>query len=192
MGGKLLDDFFPKPPGPFKRVGALLVMNQLNSFFYFDPPLNADQSQRWRAKVSALLIPVALAKLRVNLTPDKPNPTWHRLDAWKGFPSPHFKMELLQYLEGMDNYEWVERLIEGTHLADYKDRLITEKTARKIAATGLIIEACYYFNEGEHSAIRGKCNDFFNVDDINFIREFHYDRQIYRAASGKKDLFDQT
>jgi hypothetical protein len=185
-GIRILEENFPLPPGPFKRVASLIVISQMYPFFHFEPELTLEASHRWRAKMTALLMPVGLAKLRVNLTPDEANPTWQRLDAWYGFPSDHFKMEFLQFLERIDTCHWWEKTtIEGGLQEQISERIITEETVRLINSTALMLEACYYWNEEwNHFALRlrGKCNDFFDGSDPDVPNEFYYDYEIYKGA----------
>lgn len=183
----VLDRDFPLPPGPFKRVATLAVMAQMYPFFHFDPEMTAEAGLRWRAKMTALLIPVGLAKLRVNLTPDEPSPTWQRLDAWCGFPSDHFKMEFLQFLERVNTCHWWERMMaEGAMEEAICRRIITEEIVRLIFSTALVIEGCYYWNEeqgSEGEELRGKCNDFFDGGDADMVKEFYYDRELFVGAT---------
>lgn len=186
---ELLQKHFPVPPGPFKRVATLVVMSQMHPIFHFEPELPHDASQRWHAKMTALLIPVGLAKLRVNLTPEEPDPTWQRLDAWCGFPSEHFKLEFLQFLERVETYHWWEKtMIEGKMEENIANRLITDEVVRLINAMTLILEGCYYWNEEwsiQALRLRGKCNDFFDGSDTDFEREFYYDHELFKGAQGQ-------
>lgn len=180
-GTSILQNNFPIPPGPFKRVATLLVMSQMHRLFHFSPELTHDATERWHAKMTALLIPVTLAKLRVNLTPEASTPTWRRLESWAGYPSDHFKLELLQFLERIETHHWWDRTLhENGQTGAHADRIIDEETTRLINALTLIIEGCYYWNEQAQGAVnlRGNCKDFFDGSDAEFVKEFYYDYKM--------------
>lgn len=193
-GAEVLDNLFPNPPGPFKRVAAFIVMGRLHPFFHFSPVEQAVTHQKWLARTLTLVIPVALQILRVN-TGTANAERWIRLDSWNGWPSQHFKYEFLNYLEYLRSCEnclaEVAKYPGLTTVGADVDRLTERRLARMVLATAMIIEGCYYWNESADplhiaatSSVRGNCNVFSPVDDVREIREFYFDRHLYDAPSG--------
>jgi hypothetical protein len=170
---------FPNPPGPFKRVAALVVLARLYPFFELDPPPPYPQAcQIWLARVIGLLIPATLSTLEVNISKDKTNPKWEQLNNWRGFASPHYKIEFLVFLQWLDGLSWIRPIIdEQLWQSIRKDRL-----ARMILATSLIIEANYYCTEtGAPNAnhLRGKCKGCVEGQDLTPL---NYDERLYDKA----------
>jgi len=192
-GGRILGDYFPIPPGPFKRIATLIVLGRLDPFFHFEPQLDRGAMDRWLPKILTLLISPGLAKLRVNMAVDPTKPLWQKLDAWETFPSAHYKQEFFQFLEGMDSFSWLEGEARSagfipTNTWEY---VLEARAARMISAVALSLESCYYWNEdskdmGTSSPLRGKCADFFDPSDVNFRKEFEYDRVIYTGIERSK------
>ena len=157
--------FFPDPPGPFKRVAALLVFGRLFPFFAFNPPRPSPvEREEWLSRVVALMLPVALRLIRADIASHPGATTWKSIDAWKGFPSVHYKIEFLAFLQWLDNFDWVIDAIDKISPPPPVDKraLIESRLARMILATSLTIEACYYASEGlpaqaSQAHLRGKC-----------------------------------
>lgn len=167
----IFKEFFPNPPGPFKRVAALLVFGRLYPFFGFKPARASEiENEEWLSRIVVMMLPVALRLLRADISTHPKAQSWKSINAWKGFPSVHYKIEFLAFMQWLDNFQWLPDSLEGLPPAvieEVKRRLKLEKMtsnrlARMILATSLIIEACYYASEGllaqanqEH--LRGKC-----------------------------------
>jgi hypothetical protein len=134
---------FPNPPGPFKRVAALIVCARLYPFFGLDPkPLTVQDRNAWLTRLVALLIPVTLQRLEVNVSKGEKE-HWIALDKWIGFCSHHHKIEFLAFLEWLETCEWAQ-----AHIPDPDWKVFNMKRlARMILATTLIIEANYYCGE---------------------------------------------
>lgn len=137
----ILDTYFPNPPGPFKRVAALLVFGRLYPFFYFTNKLTQKQHQEWLSRIVALTLPVAIRTQKVNLSNHPDAPRWVPLDSWRGFPSVHYKLEFLGFIGWLDGFQWLLARIPAT---DQK-MVIDNRLARMTLALSLIIEGCYYF-----------------------------------------------
>lgn len=137
----ILGSFFPNPPGPFKRVATLLVFGRLYPFFYFTGRnLSPKETQEWLSRIVALMLPISLSTLKVNISTHKDVDTWVALDKWSGFPSVHYKVEFLGFLEWLDNFQW---LLVRIPASDHK-MVIDNRLARMTLALSLIIESCYY------------------------------------------------
>src|ERR1039458_10359911 len=66
MATGIFKEFFPDPPGPFKRVAALLVFGRLYPFFEFVPArASTQEKEEWLARIVALMLPVSLRLLHV-------------------------------------------------------------------------------------------------------------------------------
>jgi len=164
---------FPVPPGPFKRVAALLILGRLYPFFGLRPrPLSDEVHDQWLARVLAMLIPATLISLEVNLSTHGDTTRWVRLDHWSGFPSPHFKLEFITFVQWLDSYDWPSHVRNGTHELD--------TLARIILSTALIIEGCYYVAETKAKTTSGRimghcgaCLPNTNMTSLN------YDTRIY-------------
>lgn len=148
LGSKILKGYFYNPPGPFKRLGGFLVLSQLFPFFgYKKKKFKRVESIRWLSRINSLLISTTLASLKMDQAAPGEKPKYKKLDAWRGFPSNHFKVEFLCWLRWLDSFDWL-----GMHLKDYVPqdewtKVYNDRLARMFLATGLILEACYYFNE---------------------------------------------
>lgn len=196
----IFEKYFPDPPGPFKRVAALLVFGRLYPFFEFIPSRRSSQDdEEWLARIVALMIPVSLRLLYADVSATKDAHTYKAIDAWKGFPSIHYKVEFLAFIQWLDNLEWAVKRLDGLEenvIADVKERMkmdevINSRLARMILATSLIIEACYYGSETlpqqpEQSNLRGKCLGC--IDPEGDTTALSYDGRLfenYRKANAK-------
>jgi len=160
-GTKLLDRHFSRPPGPFKRIAALVVLARLDPFFQFEPnPPSVAARAEWLARICALLIPAAFSVLRVNIARSDEDEKWVNLDQWNGFPSPHMKMDFISWLQWLDNFDDIARPL-NIEPADWNFRL-EERVGRMILATSLMLESFYYCSEGcstppSPQHLRSKC-----------------------------------
>ncbi len=139
---EVLTKFFPTPPSPFKRVAALLVFGRLYPFFGFEPrQISSDLHDKWLSRILALLIPATLPNLEVNLS-SQPSKTekWVRLNNWTGFPSAHFKIEFLLFLEWLQNHHWPA-------IDEKWEDETAKRIARIILSCALQLESCYYLCE---------------------------------------------
>lgn len=188
-GTKLLRRFCPagNEPGPFKRVATLVVLSRLEPFFEITPPKSGSDKTQWLARISALLIPVALKALRVDVSGGKKVKIWERLDNWKGFPSPHFKADFLAWLSWMDTLCWLDSEFPEAARKEKWLRVKEDRIARMILVTALILESCYYYGEINSGVavmkqICGKCRSFLGNPDLTSIT---YDSTIYSNYSKK-------
>jgi hypothetical protein len=198
---EILRRHFPDPPGPFKRVAALLVFGRLYPFFEFDPPRRSDQeNEEWLARIVALMLPVSLRLLHADISSKKEVQTLKSMDAWKGFPSVHYKVEFLAFMQWLDNLEWFSDCLDGLPenvITEVKQRMrmdevIDNRLARMILATSLIIEACYYGSEilpkqSDQAHLRGKCLGC--IDPKGDTTALSYDARLfenYKKAQAAK------
>jgi len=150
QGDRLLKTYLATQctPGPFKRVGALVVLSHLYPFFQFNKSPAVGTATQWNARFSALLIPAALEVLRVKTADQKGVETWSEL-CWFGFPSFHYKLDFLAWLAMMDRP--LSPLPSSEVIMTEEERAFQKfedhKLARMALATSLMIEACYYCDE---------------------------------------------
>jgi hypothetical protein len=132
--------YFPKPPGPFKRAAAFVVLGRLQWFFEMrgdnapDPRKQEREHRAWLARFMVLAIPGVLRRTKLG--------DGHILDAWKKFPSPHYQLEFLAWMRWLDGF--------GRYRGKFEDfewnSFYRERLARKVMSTSLMIESCYYLN----------------------------------------------
>jgi len=187
----IFKEFFPNPPGPFKRVAALLVFGRLYPFFGFKPArASAIENEEWLARIVTLMLPVALRLLRADISTHPKAQTWKSINAWKGFPSVHYRIEFLAFLQWLDNFQWAANCLEGMPPATIEevkhrfnlDKMTSSRLARMILAASLIIEGCYYASEGlpdqaDQEHLRGKCIGC--VDPSATITATSYDVRLW-------------
>ena len=181
-------------PGPFKRVAALVVLSRLFPFFGLTSSPKVGTRVQWMARLSAMLIPSALRSLRVNIStvenPDK-TPTWVSLNKWKGFPSPHYKVDFLAWLAWMDKLDNVQLSRISGFDQESEETIRDARLARMILVTALMLEACYYCGETlnmtpSKTDIRGKCTSFLlGQEDLNALTYDQFLIDNYDAAQLK-------
>jgi hypothetical protein len=171
QGDRVLAAFFPDPPGPFKRLAALLVTSRLipESLFCFAsadstlgnikpaPPAIAAE---WESNLSYLLIQPAFTALRVYSQDGKPN----ELTDWKGFPSIHSKAEFLLWLRWLRDYP-----AEVFSKTPGCDDVNMERRGRTVLATALILEAVYYQDKTRLAGICSMCDEVLEGEDRRHI-----------------------
>jgi hypothetical protein len=153
IGTQLFENgFFPPQPGPFKRVAAFVVLGRLYPFFKMtgrEAPQTEHERQAWLARFMGLLVPAALRTMKVFI-----NNKWTTLEGWKGFPSPHYKLEFLAWLRWLDHFERYRPKFPD--LAEWT-RFSSERLARMVMSTALMLEACYYIDVADQlSGIRAQ------------------------------------
>jgi len=180
-GQQIFEETFPEP-SPFKRVAALLVLGRLYPFFglskvnsedFQEANLSTESHNQWIARVMALMIKPTLAALEINLG-HAGRDNWVSLNKWNGYPSPHFKMEFIEFLQWLDNHGWPQVDQEW-------DETLIYRVGRMIRATALIIENCYYCSETPLPAptpndLRGNCKRCLHDRDLTSVT---YDVVIY-------------
>ena len=175
---------FPIPPGPFKRVAALIVCARLFNFFDFVPkPVSAQERDAWQARIVALLIPVGLSVLEVNVSKTEGVQRWVKLDKWKGFVSHHYKIEFLAFLQWLEICDWANQSMGQNEWRLFR----TKRLARMVLATTLILEANYYAGEYQMPAdsLRKIYKPYGSKQDLTV---FSYDAVLYRNAAAKRGL----
>ncbi|MGA2221742.1 MAG: hypothetical protein ABSH21_08185 [Verrucomicrobiia bacterium] len=186
-GTALLDAYFYRPPSPFKRVAAFCVLARIQPFFQLRPkPPTAPSNAEWLARICALLIPTTLAILHVNTAKSDEPPHWVNLDKWKGFPSPHVKMDFVSWLQWLDNFDYLSKP-ESTTQEDW-EIILDERAGRMILSTALMIEAFYYINEGcpfppSVNHLRGKCRAC--LDKTDDLTTLVYDGLLFKQYHDK-------
>jgi len=170
----ILENFFPPAPGPFKRAASLLVLGRLNPFFSLDPaPVSRSEREKWLVRMLLLFLPATLGVLEVKVSRSPGIDKWMRLDGWKGFPSPAFKLEFINYLLGLN--ESMPSLPNGNN-----DFSADSQVARHILATSMLIESCYYLGESlpKESSLRAlrTRQSPQSFDEIDLT----YDAHLYR------------
>jgi hypothetical protein len=120
----------------------------------------------------AMMIGPTLGTLEINVSFTDQVDSWVVLDKWKGYPSPHFKLEFIQLIQWLDNFDFQS--------FDPTDSVKINRVARIVLAVALILENCYYTSETPLSppspdSIRGKCKAYINDD----ITPLNYDARIF-------------
>lgn len=159
IGSGLFDGpYFARPPGPFKRTSAFVIIGRLNPFFGFHPlakpkehtvslvPSSEGEKQAWLARIMTLMIPAILSGTRANIGGNH-----ILLSEWVGFPSPHFKLEFLAWLRWLDRCESYRDVLGNKEWEKFYER----RLARMVMATSLMIEACYYASNPAEGTICG-------------------------------------
>lgn len=177
-GNQILKSSFSVPPGPFKRVGALVVLARLKPLFDLRGSLTPGTKGRWLSRVVALLIPAALRLMAVNVSTHESAATLRRLN-WHGFASPHVKFEFLALLEWLDLLDDVQAYVAPVNPSMW-NRVVNQRLARMVLALSLEIESNYYCTEEEELKIRGQCKACFRqIADLTCLS---YDERIWEKA----------
>jgi hypothetical protein len=194
-GDFFLKKYFSKTclPGPFKRTATLVVLGRLYPFFEMRPSRTTFLSTgKWLPRIVALMIPGALRSLRFNAADNPAIPKWKPLDKWRGFPSAHYKLDFMSWVESMDSMEWIDTAIPPLAAFEAWQETSEMRVARMILVTSLMIEACYYFGETNPGAagpddVRNKCKSFL-LDNMD-LTPLTYDIFLlnrYEEVMGKK------
>jgi len=179
---------FPSPPGPFKRVALLLVLGRLYPFFTLVPyasdedaglesPLKRDA---WNCRMMLLTVPAALHGITITLDEAE-----IELPPFEGFPSPHYKLDLLTWLKWMDHGGKLSKIVSDK---EAWEKFTGQRLVRMVLTTSLILEACYYLSTTEvklgfEHAVQGKADACLKAAldadetgeiklDLNFDRYF--------------------
>jgi len=199
QGDRLLKKYLAPEftPGPFKRVGTLVVLSHLYPFFKFNNAPSAGTATQWNARFSALLIPAALEVLKVKTSDQGKSDEWSGL-SWFGFPSFHYKLDFLAWLAMMERPFAPLPTSEAPLTEEDRafQKMEDHKLARMALATALMIEACYYCDEpakvgvgactcggaGNPCCIKGICTSILNSGGFADLSPLTYDALLYPVA----------
>lgn len=141
LGGELLrtNKYFPTEPGPFKRAAAFLVFGRLYPFYSTNngegTGFSETERHNWNTRFLVLSIGPVLRQTHLMLD-GQPH---HIMQGWKGFPSLHYLLEFLVWLRWLDDFQRFEKCFPG----DWP-LISSQRLARMVMSTALILEACYY------------------------------------------------
>ena len=156
-GDQVLASFFPHPPGPFKRVAALVVLSRLLQLFDIctrdstlecPKPVTPLLNEEWLPRLCYLLIGPALAHVTVQDSAGK----WHEPKSWRGFPSFHTKAEFFLWLEWLCDYP--SEILPAPNTEP--ETLI--RRGRMVLGTSLILEQAYYLSYAPANELCGICD----------------------------------
>lgn len=182
QGATLFDEaphYFASPPGPFKRVAAFLVLGCVHPFLGFEqngrPPSrrnalpNNDYEERvWRVRFLLQILPRLFARLRVRV-----NGQWVKVD-WKGFPTPHFELEFMNWLKWLDPLKELEETV--SKVTDWP-QFQKKRLARMVMATALSLEASCYASQagGCQHPLMGQTNGCFAKLSDEQVEDLYFD-----------------
>jgi hypothetical protein len=170
--------YFARPPGPFKRVAAFLVLGCLTPFLGFEPnrrppskreafPATDYERRVWRVRFLLQTLAHLFSRLQV-----KVNDHWEHVE-WQGFASRHYELEFMNWLKWLDSLKELEEPVGK--ITDWQ-QFQKKRIARMVMATALALEAsCYaaYGQPNQHPLLgqTGKCLEKLSeeqVEDLYF------------------------
>ena len=184
---------FPESPGPFKRIGALLVLGRLHPLFDFHPfkleggnivetgtSMTEEERIAWLTRILVLCIPATFGAMQLET-----NGHEQYLDEWEGFPSPHYRLEFMAWLRWLDYYGDMRPMFGGDQTK--WEQFLSERLSRMVMSASLIVEASYYLSVtlkpgAAKTKIQGDIGECLKNLDEDIRLDLYYDSDAQVVA----------